>query len=183
MKVPNCRVPSSEASRRTVKRRSDGISQVRHLTSGGDSAAQMAAEVKDLSKEEREKLLSEAQLPIVVPTQKALAMKADLAIPWNKLRSLRRYVLQYSGTPLFLINHQTLIIYYHSWFKTFNVHIASEARLRKMSQEIIGTEPISERAAFSFKVDKHTNEIREVPFVYYPNLIAKVSDVIHQHEM
>ena len=76
-----------------MKRRSDGISQVRSITSGGDTTVQMAAELKGLSKEERDSLLNEAQLPIVIPTDHALAMKADLAIPWNKLRSLRRYHL------------------------------------------------------------------------------------------
>lgn len=50
----------------------------------------MAAEIKALSKVERESLLHEAQLPIVIPTEHALAMKADLALPWNKLRFLRR---------------------------------------------------------------------------------------------
>lgn len=30
-------------------------------------------------------------LAVTVPTEHALAMKADLAIPWNKLRALRRY--------------------------------------------------------------------------------------------
>lgn len=73
--------------------------------------------------------------------------------------------------------------YIHTrWFKTLNVHIASEAKQRRLAQNIIGTDPVAERAAFTFKVDKHKEEIREVPFVYYPNLIAKVADVIHQHE-
>lgn len=76
-----------------MKRRTEGISLVRSITSGGDSTAQMAAEVKALSKEERESILQEAQLPIFIPTDHALAMKADLSLPWNKLRILRRYVL------------------------------------------------------------------------------------------
>jgi hypothetical protein len=50
----------------------------------------MAAAVRSLSKKEREDILQEAQLPIMIPTDHALAMKADLAIPWNKLRTLRR---------------------------------------------------------------------------------------------
>ena len=48
---------------------------------------QLASEV---TKAEREELLGDAQLPVVIPTDQALAMKADLAIPWNKLRILRR---------------------------------------------------------------------------------------------
>lgn len=57
---------------------------------GGDCTSQLADEVKALSKAERESLLREAQLPLLIPTDHALAMKADLALPWNKLRVLRR---------------------------------------------------------------------------------------------
>ena len=82
---------TSDASKRTVRRRSETLSKVREITSGGDTTAQLAAEVKSLSKAEREELLQQAQLPILIPTNHALAMKADLGIPWNKLRILRRY--------------------------------------------------------------------------------------------
>jgi hypothetical protein len=44
-----------------------------------------------LTKVQREELLQEAQLPVVIQTSHALAIKADLSIPWNKLRILRRY--------------------------------------------------------------------------------------------
>jgi hypothetical protein len=63
---------------------------VREITSGGDTTAQLAAEIKALSKAEREELLQQAQLPVLIPTNHALAMKADLGIPWSKLRILRR---------------------------------------------------------------------------------------------
>ena len=56
------------------------------IASGGDSTTQLAAKIKSLSKAERE----QACLPIVIPPEHALAMKADLGIPWNKLRILRR---------------------------------------------------------------------------------------------
>ena len=74
-----------------MKRRTENISKVRSITSGGDNTAQLASEIKALSKAEREKLLFEVKLPIIIPTDQALAMKADLGIPWNKLRILRRY--------------------------------------------------------------------------------------------
>ena len=63
---------------------------VRDIASGGDSTTQLAAEIKSLSKAEREDLLQQTCLPIVIPPEHALAMKADLGIPWNKLRILRR---------------------------------------------------------------------------------------------
>ena len=90
MPVTGCRVPSSDASSRTLKRRSDEIGRVRSIASGGDSTVQLQAEIKSLTKEERDELLYQAQLPIVIPSDHALAMKADLGLPWNKLRILRR---------------------------------------------------------------------------------------------
>ena len=66
------------------------MSVVQEITSGGDSTAQLAAEIKSLSKSEREDLHQQACLPVVIPPDHALAMKADLGIPWNKLRILRR---------------------------------------------------------------------------------------------
>lgn len=93
MQVANCRVSSCEAGDRTLKRRTENISRVRSITSGGESVAQLASEIKSLSKSEREEILAEAKLPVVViPTDQALAMKATLGIPWNnKLRVLWRY--------------------------------------------------------------------------------------------
>ena len=93
MPVSGSRTSSSEASRRTLKRRTDDISRVRDVTSGGESSAQLQAEVRSLTKEQREQLLQKAQLPVVIPTNHALAMKADLSLPWNKLRIIRRYTL------------------------------------------------------------------------------------------
>jgi hypothetical protein len=50
----------------------------------------MRSEVKALSKEEREAVLHQAQLPIHIPPDHALAMKADLALPWAKMRVISR---------------------------------------------------------------------------------------------
>ena len=85
MPVTGCRVPSSDACHRTLKRRSNEISRVRSIASGGDTTAQLEAEVKSLTKEERGELLQQVQLPVAIPTDHALAMKADLGLPWNKL--------------------------------------------------------------------------------------------------
>ena len=50
-----------------------------------------------------------------------------------------------------------------------------------MAAEIIGQDPVAETAAFTVTVEKG-EEIKQVPFVYFPNLIAKIGDVIYQHE-
>ena len=85
MQVPGCQVSSSEASARTVKRRIEVLDTVREIASGSNSSAQFAAELNYLSQDQREELLQQVQLPLVTPADHALAMKADLAIPWSKL--------------------------------------------------------------------------------------------------
>ncbi len=90
MQVSSSRVPSSSASARTLKRRTGVLDSVRDFVSGRDSNAQLAAEVTCLSKSQREELLKQVQLPLVIPVDHSLAMKADLAILWTKLRILRR---------------------------------------------------------------------------------------------
>ena len=59
-----------------------------------------------------------------------------------------------------------------------NISIASEAKQRKLADTILGDDLVAERGATVDKVE----EIREVPFVYFPNFIAKVANVIQQHE-
>lgn len=90
VQVPAGRVESSTACTKTVLNRTRVLSAVRGITSCSDNTSQLAAEVKALSKVERQSLLEQAQLPISVPANDALAMKADLSMPWNKLRVLRR---------------------------------------------------------------------------------------------
>ena len=43
-----------------------------------------------MSRDERQKLLREGGFTLDVPADHGLAMKAELRIPWNKLRDLRR---------------------------------------------------------------------------------------------
>ncbi len=50
----------------------------------------MTVEIHALSRSQREDILKKVQLPITVPADHALAIKADLAMPWSKLRILRR---------------------------------------------------------------------------------------------
>ncbi len=77
------RIASGEASSKTVKRRAGVLETVREVTSGGDSTSQLAAEVNCLTK-------VQVQLPLAIPVDHALAMKADLLIPWTMLRVLRK---------------------------------------------------------------------------------------------
>ncbi len=52
-----------------------------------------------------------------------------------------------------------------------------------MANDIVGENLVAERGAFSFSQDIGGEVIRAVLFVYVPNLIAKVADIIHWHEL
>ena len=93
VRVTSPRVESSEASPRTLKRRSNEIMLVRDIVSKGSSTEQLSHELQTLTKQDRERLLDLAlSEPVIIPSGDVLAMKADLSITWNKLRTLRRYV-------------------------------------------------------------------------------------------
>ena len=87
--VPAACIPSSEACAKTVRRRSNHLQNIRASMSR-DSRVQLQAEVKSLTSDERKKLLMSAGIPLDIPPEKGLAMNPDLAIPWNKLRVIRR---------------------------------------------------------------------------------------------
>ena len=90
MSVRGCRVRSSEASSKTLARRTQTLSRLRVSISGGDTSTQLQSEIHALSPEERKEVLKEAQLPIEIPPEHALALKADLGIPWAKMRHISR---------------------------------------------------------------------------------------------
>lgn len=92
MKATKSRVSSSKATHKTVKIRSQELDQHRRVCSGGESEFQLGHEVKACSTEEREKILKELQggFKVVIPTTHALGMKAELGIPWSKLRAIRK---------------------------------------------------------------------------------------------
>lgn len=94
-RVVQPRLRSEDASSRTVHERARFMRGVRTSMSGGStlsSATQIAAELQQTSREERELALQEAGLLRSgrVSAEEGLAMKSTLAIPWHKLRHLRR---------------------------------------------------------------------------------------------
>jgi len=68
------------------------MTEQRKSISGGseDSQKQLQVEVRVIPKEERQKLLSETGVGVEMSASQALGIKADLAIPWYRLRVLRR---------------------------------------------------------------------------------------------
>ena len=69
----------------------------------------------------------------------------------------------------------------YRWFKSLNVAVASERQQRKLAKEIVDQTIVAECGAFTFSLERGRTEIREVPFVYRPNLIAAIADLVDQH--
>ena len=77
-----------------LKSRCSELQDIRRIVSGGEPSALLQSEVLSLSNEERKSLLKEAGISdeIKIGPAEVLAIKVGLAIPWNKIRLLRRYV-------------------------------------------------------------------------------------------
>ena len=65
--------------------------------------------------------------------------------------------------------------------KGLHISVANEAKRRALAKDIVGDNMVAEMGAFSFKRDGGGEDIKEVPFVYVPNLIKKATDVIEQY--
>ena len=74
------------------------MQKIRGIVRGGEASALIQKEVLILSEEERRSLLDKAGISssIELGAAHVLAIKAGLAIPWNKLWLLRRYVTSYT---------------------------------------------------------------------------------------
>ena len=86
-------MPSGKAEPRTIRQRSQSLENVRFALTAGDTTTQLAHELHGKQREDREKLLDEIRKAgdiIHVNVQSSLAMKADLNIPWHKLRMITR---------------------------------------------------------------------------------------------
>lgn len=65
----------------------------------------------------------------------------------------------------------------------FNVSLASEQKQRALAKETSGeNNTVAEMLPFAFTASsKGPDEFREAPFIYVPNLVAKVADTLEQH--
>ena len=92
IQVTKSRQQTTAASSRTLKTRCSEMQMIRSVLSAGEPTALIQKEVLTLSDEERRALLDKAGIlsTIEIGAAETLAIKAGLAIPWNKLRLLRR---------------------------------------------------------------------------------------------
>ena len=68
---------------------------MRKRVSGGDEASQIRDEIQMSAKEDQQQILDQlqratGQFQVAISVQESLALKADLQIPWHKLRLMRR---------------------------------------------------------------------------------------------
>eukprot|EP00117_Sycon_ciliatum_P019771 scpid43167/ scgid17817/ len=102
MKIPTASVSSSEGSSRVLRRRELTLQSISEVVCGGESgsASQRVHSTRVMSKESRESLLHDAGVLSEKPASGVgLAIKADLQLPWYKLRKLQRYLREF-GVPL-----------------------------------------------------------------------------------
>ena len=134
-------------------------------------------EVLILSDEERRSLLDKAGISssIEIGAAEVLAIKAGLALPWNKLRFLRRYVTTYSKCTV-------LTHWCFRWLKASGISLAGEERMRHISSQIVGENLKGEIAPFSFPLPSGGEEIKGAPLVYIPHLVDKVVQLLDGNE-
>ena len=117
--VPSPRVGSEKASQRTRHRRTASLQTIRDVISGGSSAAQFVDESRSRSASERDMILEELQggMKVVIPPSVSLAMKADLTLPWHKLRIVRRYrnIAAHYTQRLHAMSMYMYVYLYYTW--------------------------------------------------------------------
>ena len=143
-------------------------------------------EVRAMTKHSRQEFLRDIGLPLEIPTDHCLAMKAGLSISWNKFRTLRRSAetISISCTTIHIHVHRIHLHWtymYHRWLKVFNVSLASEKRQRVLAQQVAGENLSAEMVPLLF-VEDNVETFRETQFVFVPNLIAKLADRLTAHQ-
>ena len=89
MKVTKPRLSSNKATSKTGHAQLSLVNTVTLPAKVRASSTQMQDEVKVTTTEEHELLLVEGGFKVEVSTKQSLGMKADLNIPWAKLRVIR----------------------------------------------------------------------------------------------
>ena len=91
MYLTKARQLTTAACSRTVKTRCAEMQTVKSIISGGEPSVLMENKVLTRSDEERKSLLQKASISnIAIDSAQVLAIKAGMAIPWNRMRLLRR---------------------------------------------------------------------------------------------
>ena len=110
---------------------------------------------------------------IEIGPAQVLAIKAGLAIPWNKLRLLSRYhiIMQCS-------KGNSLIF---RWLKSSGIHLACEERMCRISSHIVG-DNLKGKVPITFPLPSGGDRIKGAPLVYIPHLVDKVVHFLNENE-
>ena len=79
------------AHRRPATGRSNELKRHREAVSREANVMQLQDELKAMPPSDRQTLLEDTEFKIEIAPLKSLALKANLCLPWNKLRNLKRY--------------------------------------------------------------------------------------------
>ena len=148
---------SDAVSVRQMQRRSAEIRQAKDLVCGGTAGVgkQDAYELRSMSQIDREKFLKSAGVsPCAPSSHSGLALKADLHMPWNQLRKLRR------------------------WLKSFGCEIESENTMRQQLAEEVPAFYASEMCPFTLP----SSDVVSSPMVVACNLTEIVLVFLDQYE-
>eukprot|EP00731_Ephydatia_muelleri_P032941 Em0024g485a len=160
MRITNPHNSTTAVCSRTLKSRCSELQAIRRVVSGGQPSVLLQNKVLSLGDEQRRALLKEAGISdeIKIGPAEVLAIKVGLAIPWNKIRILRR------------------------WLKASNISLACEERMRHASRKAVGDNLKGELAPFSFSLPSGGEEIRGAPLVFIPDLILKVVELLEEND-
>ena len=125
----------------------------------GRKLPQFVDETRSRSASERNAMLEQLQggMKVRIHSNENLAMKADLTLPWSKIRIIR-YIS---------IAHYIM----HMW----EVQVALEGKMRREASSLVVENIIAEIAPFSPAPSvKDGSEIRPSPFMYVPPLWEKI---------
>ena len=156
-RITKGQTPSSDAADRTVRRRTEEVNSVRAVVSAGSSTEQQADELRRMQREEQDELLRAAGFApnIGAGRGSGLALKADLSLPWSKLRKLRR------------------------WLSSFGVKLDSEVKMREQIHEEL---PFALPAELVPLVAKG-GSVALKPVVCFPDLVGLVEHYLSQHHL
>ncbi len=160
MRVSKPRVPSSSASKHTLKRRSQQSDKYMEVISGQCAEKQRAADMKRMTKQKQENFLTQAGVKTkesYITADKQLAMQMDLNLNENQMRGIRR------------------------WGKQDNIKYQSDSYVRKNKRKHIGDYLHCESKKFEFKKDKKTI-VKEAPVVFVSDIQGFTLQMIQQYD-
>ena len=94
VQVRKPRVPSGKARPSTIQEKSQNLSNICAKLSAGDTVSQFSHNLHTCDSKDRKQVLGGA-FEVHIPTESVIVFKADLNIPWNKLRTINRYNYTY----------------------------------------------------------------------------------------